>query len=131
MKEITASIAIASLLIFSAFLYSRSPTEKPRVDSVFNSTIENGVQIVEIRARGGYEPKRSTAIAGIPTILRFDSKGTFDCSTSVWIPKKDVKKSLNFSGMTDIDIGTPEKGLMRGGCTMGMMYAFEIDFVEG
>lgn len=128
MKGVIFSSIIAFSLILLAFWYTKPETDKKVFDGEQNSKIENGIQIVEIRARGGYEPRRSIATAGMPTILRFDSKGTFDCSTSVWIPEKKIRQSLDFSGMTDIDIGIPKKGIMKGGCTMGMMYAFEIDF---
>jgi len=92
-----------------------------------NVSIEDGVQVIAIRAKGGYQPRASVAKAGIPTIIRFDSKGTFDCSASVRIPSLKISRSLEFSGSTDIDLGTPKKGLMRGSCSMGM-YPFEIEF---
>lgn len=129
MKGIISSIIVASALIFSAFLYSSSSSEKKEPENLLNSKIENGVQIVEIKARGGYEPQRSIATAGVPTILRFDSKGTFDCSTSVRIPSKNINMSLDFSGSTDVNIGVSKKGVMKGSCSMGM-YPFEVEFVD-
>ncbi len=129
MKGIIFSIVIAFLFIILAFLYSKSPTPDIKPDYITNSRIEGGVQIVEIRARGGYEPRRSIATAGLPTILRFDSKGTFDCSTSVRIPSKNINMSLDFSGSTDVDIGISKKGIMKGSCSMGM-YPFEVEFVD-
>jgi plastocyanin domain-containing protein len=129
MKGIIFSTALASLFIVVAYMHSKSPASEIKPDYLPNSRIENGVQIIEIRARGGYEPRRSVAIADLPTILRFDSKGTFDCSTSVRIPSKNINMSLDFSGSTDVDIGLPKKGLMKGSCSMGM-YPFEVEFVD-
>jgi len=136
MKSVTVSIFIALVLIGAAFVFSREGGEDfnlknqnkeesaPYKDNV---TIENGVQIVDIRAKAGYEPRRSIAKAGIPTIIRFDSKGTFDCSASVRIPSMKINESLNFSGSTDINIGVQQVGILKGSCSMGM-YPFEIEF---
>ena len=92
-----------------------------------NVTIEDGKQIIEIKAKGGYSPKTSVAKAGIPTILRFDTDGTFDCSSSVRIPAINISKSLPISGVTNIELGNQNAGTLRGTCGMGM-YPFEIDF---
>lgn len=133
MKNILTSILVAATLIGGAIVLNRQDGTNQELEDSENITeqnnvkIENGIQIVDIRARGGYQPRRSQAKAGIPTILRFDSKGTFDCSASVRIPSKKISRSLDFSGSTDIDIGIPEVGIMQGSCSMGM-YPFEIDF---
>ena len=94
---------------------------------VHNVNIVNGKQIIEITAKGGYQPRQSIAKAGIPTILRFDTNGTFDCSSSVRIPAMKISKSLPQSGTTDIEIGTPSVTTLQGACGMGM-YPFEINF---
>ena len=84
-------------------------------------------QIIEIQAKGGYTPRKSIAKAGIPTILRFNTNSTFDCSSSVRIPSMNIFKSLPQSGTTDIDLGIQKAGTIQGMCGMGM-YPFEIDF---
>ena len=84
-------------------------------------------QIIEITAKGGYTPRVSIAKAGIPTILRFNTNGTFDCSSSVRIPSLDIFKYLPQSGTTDIDLGIQSAGTLNGSCGMGM-YPFEIQF---
>lgn len=84
-------------------------------------------QIVEITAKGGYNPRVSTAKAGIPTILRINTNGTFDCSSSVRIPSLGISKYLPQSGVTDIDLGTNQAGTLYGSCGMGM-YPFQINF---
>ncbi len=92
-----------------------------------NVSMVDGKQIVEIRAKGGYQPRVSTAKAGLPTILRFNTAGTFDCSAAVRIPSLDISKILPQSGATDINLGNPKFGTLSGSCGMGM-YPFEIKF---
>ncbi len=95
--------------------------------SVQNVSIVDGKQIIEISAKAGYQPKKSIAKAGVPTIIRFDTNGTFDCSSSVRIPSMNISKSLPQTGSTDIDIGSQQVATLQGTCGMGM-YPFEIEF---
>ncbi len=97
------------------------------VTNVNNVSVVDGKQIIEINAKGGYTPRKSFAKSGIPTILRFNTKGTFDCSSSVRIPSMNISKILPQSGVTDIDLGTQKTGTLNGSCGMGM-YPFEIEF---
>jgi plastocyanin domain-containing protein len=92
-----------------------------------NVTMENGKQIIQVDVKGGYQPAVSAAKAGIPTILRFQTKGTYDCSSSVRIPSMNVSKTLPASGVTDIDLGVAQAGALQGTCGMGM-YHFKVDF---
>lgn len=92
-----------------------------------NVKIVDGKQIIEIRARGGYYPRKTVAKANIPTIIRYITKGTYDCSASIYLPSKKINRILPQSGETDIDIGSPEMGKFSGTCGMGM-YSFEINF---
>lgn len=92
-----------------------------------NVTVVDGKQIIEIKAKGGYQPLKSIAKAGLPTILRFDTNGTFDCSSSVRVPSLKISKTLPQTGVTDIDIGVGQAGTLQGMCGMGM-YPFEVDF---
>ncbi len=96
-------------------------------DTTDKSEVNNSSQVIEITAKGGYTPRVSVAKAGIHTILRINTNGTFDCSSSVRIPSMNIFKSLPPSGVTDIDLGTPQKGTLNGSCGMGM-YPFEIEF---
>lgn len=92
-----------------------------------NVSIVDGKQIVQIDARGGYTPRRSVAKAGIPTVVRFNTKNTFDCSSFVRIPSLDISKTLEQTGSTDIEIGSQGAQTLQGSCGMGM-YPFEIVF---
>ncbi|MCR4274698.1 MAG: cupredoxin domain-containing protein [Candidatus Campbellbacteria bacterium] len=122
------SFVIAGALIFFAFTFSKSnplPNDVPEN----NVSIVDGVQVVEILAKGGYFPEKSVAKAGIPTILRLKTSGTFDCSSIVRIPSLNITKNLPPSGGLDVDLGSPKAGVMQGTCGMGM-YPYEIDFQE-
>lgn len=91
-----------------------------------NVSIVDGKQIIVIDAKGGYTPRVSAAKAGITTVIRFNTRGTFDCSSVVSIPSKNINQTLPNSGSTDIALGTLEAGTLEGSCGMGM-YPFRID----
>ena len=94
---------------------------------VNNVSVVNGVQIIEITARGGYWPKNSIAQAGIPTILRIETNGTFDCSRSFRIPSMNYQTILPQSGNADVDLGSPVTGTLNAMCGMGM-YRLAVEF---
>lgn len=124
----TTAIALALIVILGAFLFTRGGEEKTgSKNPSSNVSVVDGVQIIEIKAKGGYLPRRSTAKAGLPTILRFNTQGTFDCSSSVRIPELNISRSLPLSGVTDIELVSNQIGLLRGSCSMGM-YPFEVEF---
>lgn len=128
MKTTIISILVAVVLIGWAFALTRKSNDtSPAVANANNVTIVDGMQIVEISAKGGYQPRKSIAKAGVPTIIRFDTNGTFDCSSSVRIPSMNISKSLPQTGTTDIDVGSQEVATLQGTCGMGM-YPFEVEF---
>ncbi len=130
MQATIISIAISILLIGGAIFFTRSGSssnQTAQVENIQNVSIVGGKQIIEIKAKGGYIPRESIAKAGMPTILRFNTNGTFDCSAAVRIPSLDISKILANSGETDIDLGTPSLGILQGICGMGM-YNFSINF---
>jgi len=127
MKVLT-SIAFAFALIVGALMLAKSGGEAGwDVAPGSNVTVVDGTQIVTITAKGGYSPRRSEAKADLPTVLRFETSGTFDCSSSVIIPSLNIGKQLAISGATDIDLGVSSAGPLQGSCGMGM-YPFEINF---
>lgn len=107
-----------------------NPAEKQNntVTASNNSEIKDGVQYVTITARGGYQPRSSTAKAGIPTKLIVKTNGTYDCSASLVIRQLNYRGMLPNTGETTIDAGTPNRGdILKGTCGMGM-YSFLITF---
>ncbi len=131
MKPTVIAIAVSILLIGGAFVLSRTQNADVPTEEVAgaNVSIEDGVQIIAIDAKGGYLPRKSVAQAGIPTVIRFNTAATFDCSASVRIPSLDISEMLPQTGSTDIPVGTPEVGPLQGTCGMGM-YPFEVAFTE-
>lgn len=129
MKATAISIVLAGALIGGAILWSgASNVSSDRASAgADNVSVVGGTQIIEIGVRGGYHPQRSNAKAGVPTVLRFKTSGSFDCSSSIRIPSLGVARGLPSSGSTDIAVGTPGAGALYGTCGMGM-YSFEIDF---
>jgi plastocyanin domain-containing protein len=115
--------AIAIILIVLLF---------PRNASTLNTTnaitFEKDAQIITVSAKGGYFPATITAKANHKTILRVVTKGTFDCSSSLMIPKIGYKTFLPSSGSTDIEIPPQNTGEnIIATCSMGM-YGLTINF---
>lgn len=125
MRTTIISIIVAILLIAGALVLSQGSNVS--VVDGNNVSIVDGVQIIEINAKGGYQPRESIAKAGIPTLIRFNTAGTFDCSSAVRIPSLDISQVLPASGVTDIDIGAQQVSTLQGTCGMGM-YPFQIEF---
>ena len=118
------------MILTGAFLIVGSGTSNKGGDTstpVQNVTVVDNVQTIDIRAKGAYTPRVSVAQAGIPTVLRVNTNGTYDCSAAIRIPSLGIAKMLPPSGSTEIALGTPEAGKLRGTCGMGM-YNFEIQF---
>lgn len=127
MKITIISIVVAGVIIGGAFMLANNNSDDRSVANVNNVSIVDGRQIIEITARGGYQPQKSVAKAGVPTIIRFKTNGTFDCSSSVRISSLGIFKGLPQTGSTDIDIGSGKIGILQGSCGMGM-YPFQIEF---
>ncbi len=118
---------IAGAMLFSSNANSSLATPTTTVEHINNVSMSDGKQIIEVSVKGGYTPKNSLAKMGIPTILRFKTNGTYDCSSSLRIPSMSINKTLPASGTTDLDLGTPQVATLDGVCGMGM-YSFHIDF---
>ncbi len=134
MKAVIGLIIICGAIIAGFVWYDRSSGQTNNSSESFqnqvavdNVKVEAGKQVIEITAKGGYRPRKSTAQANMPTVIRFNTSGTFDCSLAVRIPSLGISKTLAQSGATDIDIGTSKPGTLKGTCGMGM-YPFEINF---
>lgn len=128
MKSMIVVLSLISVVSMVGIIFvlsgGRSGDESALIDNV---SIVDGKQIIEIRAKGGYLPRKTIAKAGLPTVLRFETTGTFDCSSAMRIPSLGISKNLPALGATNIDIASPTEGLLQGTCIMGM-YQFEIDF---
>ncbi len=125
MKSTVLAAITAAAIIGGAFYFA---TRSPEVASVDNVTVENGKQVVEITAKGRYSPTLTQAKADMPTVIRMETNGTFDCTSIVRIPSIGYQKTLPSSGATDIEIPPQQAGAeVKGVCAMGM-YNFSVRF---
>ena len=131
MKSTIISILAAALIIGGAIWFSNNRGGKVASEnSAGVSTITDGKQYIDITARGGYTPRKITAKAGMPAIIRMKTEGTFDCSSFLVIPTIGYRNALPQSGVTEIPVPAQSVGsTIRGTCGMGM-YSFAIDFEQ-
>ena len=129
MKTTAVSILVAAVLIGGAIMFSGGGKDSnTNAPSANNVSIVDGKQIITISAKGGYSPKVTSAKAGMPTVIKVDTNGTFDCSSALTIPSLGYRSNLPPSGETAIDVPPQEVGsTVRGLCAMGM-YNFAINF---
>ena len=93
-----------------------------------NIRLESNKQIILITAKGGYLPKNTLAKANIPSVLKVNTQGTYDCSASLVIPELNFKQFLPPQGETQIEIPPQKPGTkITGLCSMGM-YNFTLNF---
>ncbi len=121
-------VGFALLLIVAGgiFLFSNRPLNQPDNTNVITEV--DGKQFIDLTAKAGYTPSSITAQANKNTILRVNTKNTFDCSTALSIPKLGISKNLPLTGQTEIDLGSQPPGSeIEGTCSMGM-YSFKIKF---
>jgi plastocyanin domain-containing protein len=125
------AVGVGAIIILGAMMLREKSIDTQVIPTQVtkNVTMEGEKQIVMIDAKGGYLPEVSVAKAGVPTTVRFNTTGTFDCSASVRIPSRDISEVLPQSGTTDIDVGVQQVGPLEGSCGMGM-YPFSITFIE-
>lgn len=124
MKNALYFLAVIVVVLLAVFLgQSKAP-----VETGSSVVIENGVQTIFLTAKEGYSPQAIVATSGIPTNLVVKTRGTYDCSASLVIPKLRTQMILPPVGETVIPIPeTQTYGTLDGACSMGM-YRFSIDF---
>jgi plastocyanin domain-containing protein len=127
MKNYTTPILVVALILGGAFLLTKKEETLPKTGPM--STVDtSGKQIIEIQAKGGYNPKQVTAKADVPTIIRMKTQGTFDCSSSLSLPSLGKRLTLQPTGTTDIEVPPQKTGTsLKGVCAMGM-YSFAVNF---
>ena len=127
MKITAISIILASVLIGGIIVLSANKNSDD--GKIFNNvSVVDGVQIITIKAKGGYLPRVTTAQADIPTVLKIETLGTFDCSSALVLPSLGYRKNLAPSGVTEIELPSQKTGTnFKGLCAMGM-YNFTINF---
>ena len=128
MKSTIVAVLIGVALVGGAFALSQKSGSTSEAPSENNVSIADGKQIVSIGAKGGFSPQLTHAKADMPTILRVETKGTFDCSSTLNIPSLSYQENLPPTGVTEIEIPPQKAGtIFEGLCGMGM-YNFKIAF---
>lgn len=137
-KIITILIAIALLGGVNILMNKNSASKVTYYEDSSNATkaissninTEGDKQIIEITAKGGYSPNKTTAKAGVPTIIRIKTDNTFDCSSALRIKSIGYSKNLPATGTTDIELPAQASGsTLNALCSMGM-YNFSIQFTS-
>lgn len=117
----TISIITSLTVILIGLTLNQS---KPTNDNI---TIKNDIQVIEITAKNGYQPKNTIAKANIPTIIKINGNNNFDCSAFVTIPSLNLSDNLIDKKYTEFNIGPQKPSQLKGSCSMGM-YKFNIQF---
>lgn len=127
-KNIFIGISIALIAgIFWIVVSEKQSSTKASAESV---TEKDGIQYITILASGGYSPNSINAKAGMPTKLIFETKGTYDCSSAVSIPKLNYRNQLPADGTTTIDISADQASSnLDIVCAMGM-FKSKINFIS-
>lgn len=125
-------IVLVIVAIF-AFLLITNPPKSLKTNAEQSNTGKpiaetQGKQLISITAKAGFTPNSFQLAANEPTILRVSTKNTFDCTSTISIPKLGINKTLPFTGETDIELPAQAAGSkVIGTCSMGM-YSFELNF---
>lgn len=129
MKNLPLILSVLAAVVIIGGAVALSSGSGGRAEAVQNVRMEGGKQVIEIEAKGGYSPKLTTAKAGVPTILRVRTSGTYDCSAAVTIPRIGFRKNLEATGVTEVEVPAHiAQGTLDGTCSMGM-YNFSVRFL--
>ena len=120
------------LLVIIIFLFfngiAKGQTQTAQNEILGKTDTVEGIQYLDLTAKGGYFPSVINAKADIETILRVKTASTFDCSSALTIPKLKIRKNLPPTASTEVLIGAQPAGTkLLGTCSMGM-YSFNLVF---
>ena len=128
MQKNTIISIIVSVALIGGTIYFVSNRATPTGTPSQNVEIRDGVQYVNVTAKGGYSPRTTQLKGGLPTKLVVKTDGTYDCSASLAIRSAGFQKILQPTGEEIIDLGIPKSGeKVQGVCSMGM-YNFAVNF---
>jgi len=107
------------------------PSQNKTISTGTGVVIQQGEeQRIKILARGGYTPNQIRAAANKDTVLEVETRGTYDCSSSIVIPALGYQNNLPPTGLTEVKISAAQaKKSIEILCSMGM-YSATIHFKE-
>ncbi|MBP7819354.1 cupredoxin domain-containing protein [Candidatus Gracilibacteria bacterium] len=128
-------IAITVLLGIGIVWILASENNTEKQDTFVSSNLNLAVQeegdqqqSIKILAQGGYFPNKINAVANKDTILKLETKGTYDCSSAISIPALNYTNNLQPTGITEVRIPADKaKDSIEILCSMGM-YRATIEF---
>jgi plastocyanin domain-containing protein len=121
-KRLFSFLLVSFVAIGALFAFGQKVTPTTEVagtDAAVDGTV---------RVKAGYYPREIVLPANRETVLRLETKDTYDCSASFSINKLGIERFLPPNGFTDITLpAQPEGSEIIAGCSMGM-YSFKIKF---
>jgi Cu+-exporting ATPase len=94
------------------------------------AALEDGVQVLRVVVKGGYQPDVLEVAAGIPVRILFDRQETGDCSSRVVIADYHVNQALPAYATTAVEFTPPTAGVADFACGMNMIHG-RIHVTEG
>lgn len=126
---IAVSVLLGLGIVWVLVSGNNSDSQNKTADTNVNTVAQQGnQQRIKILARGGYTPSQINAVANKDTVLEFETKGTYDCSSSISIPALNYRTNLPPTGSTEVKISAAQtKDSIEILCSMGM-YRATINF---
>lgn len=123
---IFGSVILSTVLIFVVVFLIFSGSDSSFKDAIKATSDSNGNQVITLKAKNGFEPKISSIQANKSATLKVDTSNTYDCSSTISIPKLGISSVLPASGEKEFTIPPQMAGtVIDGTCSMGM-YNFKI-----
>ena len=86
------------------------------------AALEDGVQVLRVVVKGGYQPDVLEVAAGIPVRILFDRQETGDCSSRVVIADYQVNQALPAYATTAVEFTPQAPGVVDFACGMNMIH---------
>ena len=108
----TAGIALIALIVWYFWLYRREGVQVAEV---------SGVQEVQIKVKGGYDPDMIVVKQGKPVRLHFNRQESAMCSEMVIFDEIDRSAKLPEGETVTIEFTPQQRGEIPFQCQMGML----------
>ena len=84
--------------------------------------LEDGVQVLRVTVKGGYQPEVLEVAAGLPVRILFDRREAGECSSRVVIPDYRVNQPLPAYATTAVEFTPTTVGTVDFACGMNMLH---------